>query len=355
MTLTLQQLEAHLLGAAKILRGKTAGQDYKNYILSLMFYKRLCDQWECEADDAIAEQERQQGRAFSETEKAVFRKRGEHRFRIPDGSRWGDVKAVSTNLGEVLTKAMRAVADANDELRGVFTVDWNQPAPDGPGKPVIPNEVVHALVHHFDEHDLSNRSVPPDVLGRAYEYLIKHFADDAGAKAGEFFTPPFRAERARRGAARPRRAQQTRPSRHGPGRPVVRADPEEPAGGYRSERSGRNRPHLSRAHARNAAEKRRGRRTLRSLPARVPRPATGQPSLRGRHSCVEGPKEGRPRARGRRSPRAPTYIPSPSYNTRPSALRELPHRASKIRRLSRNLTAFLASSPFSTCWLELRR
>jgi hypothetical protein len=62
MKLTLQQLEAHLWGAANILRGRTAGQDYKNYILSLMFYKRLCDQWECEADDAIAELERQQGR-----------------------------------------------------------------------------------------------------------------------------------------------------------------------------------------------------------------------------------------------------------------------------------------------------
>ena len=190
MKLTLQQLEAHLWGAANILRGKTAGQDYKNYILSLMFYKRLCDQWECEADDAIAELERQQNRTFSDKEKAVFRKRGEHRFQIPDGSRWGDVKAASTNLGEVLTKAMRAVANANDELRGVFTVDWNQPAPDGSGKPLIPNEVVHALVQHFDEHDLSNESVPPDVLGRAYEYLIKKFADDAGAKAGEFFTPP---------------------------------------------------------------------------------------------------------------------------------------------------------------------
>src|SRR2546426_690329 len=93
MKLSLQQLEAHLWGAANILRGKTAGQDYKNYILSVMFYKRLCDQWECEADDAIAEQERQQGRAFNEKEKAVFRKRGEHRFQIPDGSRWGDVKA----------------------------------------------------------------------------------------------------------------------------------------------------------------------------------------------------------------------------------------------------------------------
>lgn len=59
--LTQQQLEAHLWGAANILRGKTAGQDYKNYILSLMFYKRLCDQWECEADEAICEQEKQQG------------------------------------------------------------------------------------------------------------------------------------------------------------------------------------------------------------------------------------------------------------------------------------------------------
>lgn len=190
MKLTQQQLEAHLWGAANILRGKTAGQDYKNYILSLMFYKRLCDQWENEADEAIADLERQQGRHFTEAQKAVFRARGEHRFSIPDGSRWGDVLAESTNLGEKLTQAMRAVANANEELKGVFTVDWNQPAPDGSGKPLIPNEVVHALIQHFDSHDLSNASVPPDILGRAYEYLIKQFADDAGARAGEFFTPP---------------------------------------------------------------------------------------------------------------------------------------------------------------------
>ncbi|MBI4494911.1 MAG: N-6 DNA methylase [Chloroflexi bacterium] len=190
MRLTLQELENHLWGAANILRGKTAGQDYKNYILSLMFYKRLCDQWENEADEAIAELERQQGQKFTEAQKAVFRARGEHRFSIPQGARWGDVKAASTNIGETLTRAMRGVADANEELRGVFTVDWNQPAPDGSGKPLIPNEVVHALIQHFDQHDLSNKNVPPDVLGRAYEYLIKQFADDAGAKAGEFFTPP---------------------------------------------------------------------------------------------------------------------------------------------------------------------
>lgn len=190
MRLTQQQLENHLWGAANILRGKTAGQDYKNYILGLMFYKRLCDQWELEADEAIAEQERQQGRTFTDKQKAVFRAHHKHRFTIPEGSRWGDVLAASTNLGEVLTDAMKAVSDANDDLKGVFTVNWNQPAPDGSGKPLIPNEVVHALIQHFNTYDLSNASVPPDVLGRAYEYLIKKFADDAGAKAGEFFTPP---------------------------------------------------------------------------------------------------------------------------------------------------------------------
>lgn len=195
MKLTQQQLENHLWGAANILRGKTAGQDYKNYILSLLFYKRLCDQWEQEADDAIAEQEKIQGRAFTDKQRDIFRKRGEHRFELPEGSRWHDVGGAATNLGEVLTAAMRKVAAANDELRGVFTVDWNQPAPDGSGKPLIPNEVVHALIQHFTEIDgqpfnLSNKHVPPDVLGHAYEYLIKKFADDAGAKAGEFFTPP---------------------------------------------------------------------------------------------------------------------------------------------------------------------
>src|ERR1035437_2761890 len=102
MKLTQQQLEAHLWGAANILRGKTAGQDYKNYILSLMFYKRLCDQWEYEADEAIAEQEKQQGRAVTEHQRGVFRKQDVHRYSIPDGSRWGDVKSASANLGEVL-------------------------------------------------------------------------------------------------------------------------------------------------------------------------------------------------------------------------------------------------------------
>ena len=67
---------------------------------------------------------------------------------------------------------MRSVANANDELRGVFTVDWNQPAPDASGKKLIPNEVVHVLIQHFEEIDLSNKSVPSDILGRAYADLF---------------------------------------------------------------------------------------------------------------------------------------------------------------------------------------
>ena len=179
MKLTQQQLETHLWGADNILRGKTAGQDYKNYILSLMFYKRLCDQWENETDEAIVEQERQQGRTFSDAQRAIFRMRGAHRFNLFDSSRSGDVLAVSTHLGEKLTQAMRAVANANDELTGVFTVDWAHPAPDGGGKPLIPNEVVHALIHHSNVHDLSNASVLPDVPGSLEVLLLSKEKPDS--------------------------------------------------------------------------------------------------------------------------------------------------------------------------------
>jgi type I restriction enzyme M protein len=189
--LTQQQLERHLLGAANILRGRTAGQDYKTYILSLMFFKRLSDQWDYEADEKINAMEMERGQPFTEAQRTALRAgSGIHRFVIPSGCHWNDVLAVSENIGEVLTKAMYGVAAANKELMGVFTVDWNQPSPDGKGK-LIANAVVHTLVQHFNDRrfNLSNANVQPDVLGRAYEYLIKHFADDAGAKAGEFFTP----------------------------------------------------------------------------------------------------------------------------------------------------------------------
>lgn len=128
--MTQQQLEAHLWGAANILRGRTAGQDYKTYILSLMFFKRLSDQWDYEADEKIRQLEQERGRPFAEEERVALRASGNiHRFKIPDGCHWSDVLAVSENIGEALTRAMRDIAAANPELTGVLTVDWNQPAP----------------------------------------------------------------------------------------------------------------------------------------------------------------------------------------------------------------------------------
>lgn len=188
--LSQQKLERHLFGAADILRGRTAGQDYKTYILTLMFFKRLSDQWDYEAEEVIKRKEQERGAAFTEAQRqTLLRSKDIHRFVIPSGCHWNDVLNASKNIGEALTSATRGIGQANAELMGVFTVDWNQPAPDGDGT-LIPNAVVSALIQHFNEINLSNANVEPDILGRAYEYLIKYFADDAGAKAGEFFTPP---------------------------------------------------------------------------------------------------------------------------------------------------------------------
>src|ERR1019366_2425142 len=188
--LTQQELETYLWGAANILRGKTAGQDYKTYILTLLFFKRLSDQWDHEADEVIREKEAEFRRTLNEKQRQALRATAHvHRFKIPEGAHWNDVFTVSENIGEVLTAATRAIAKANPELKGVFTVDWNQPAPDG-NDTLLKNAVVHALIQHFNGKNLSNANVQADILGRAYEYLIKMFADDAGAKAGEFFTPP---------------------------------------------------------------------------------------------------------------------------------------------------------------------
>src|SRR5579862_7773853 len=103
MSLTLHQLEAHLWSAATILRGSTAGRDGKACLLSLVLFKQLCDQWQSEVDDAITERERQKGPRLTKQQKAALRKRGQHRFKIPDGSFWGDVRTAPTNVGKALT------------------------------------------------------------------------------------------------------------------------------------------------------------------------------------------------------------------------------------------------------------
>ena len=171
--LTLQQLESHLWGAADILRGKIDSSDYKHYIFGLLFYKRLCDVWEEEYEERLKE--------YGNAELAADP--DEHRFPIPEGAFWKDVREHTTNIGEHLNTAFHAIEDADLRLKGVFQdVDFNN-------KERFPDVVLEMLLQHFDRYRLRNCDVEPDMLGNAYEYLIAKFADDAGKKGGEFYTP----------------------------------------------------------------------------------------------------------------------------------------------------------------------
>ena len=114
--MTLQQLESHLWGCADILRGKIDSSDYKHYIFGLLFYKRLSDVWVEEYEARLKE--------FNDSELA--KDPDEHRFNIPEGAFWSDVRKHSTNIGEYLNAAFHKIEDANLRLQGIFQdVDFN--------------------------------------------------------------------------------------------------------------------------------------------------------------------------------------------------------------------------------------
>ncbi len=171
--LTLAQLESHLWGAADILRGSIDSADYKHYIFGLLFFKRLCDVWE--------EEYEQRMREFDDADLAADP--DEHRFHIPPGHFWRDVRKHTTNIGEHLNAAFHAIEDANLRLQGVFQdVDFNN-------KERFPDTTLERLLQHFERYRFRHEDVEADMLGNAYEYLIAQFADDAGKKGGEFYTP----------------------------------------------------------------------------------------------------------------------------------------------------------------------
>ncbi len=170
-TVTQSQLESHLWEAANILRGSPVDRtDWKSYILPLLFFKRICDVW----DEEHAQMVETYGEDFAD----------EHRFQVPEDCHWNAVRETPTNVGTALSNALRGIERANQEhLYGVFgDAQWTN-------KDRLPDDLLKDLVEHFSALPLGNRSVRNDVIGDAYEYLIKQFADATNKKAGEFYTP----------------------------------------------------------------------------------------------------------------------------------------------------------------------
>ena len=172
--ITQQELESYLWGAAVLLRGLIDAGDYKQFIFPLLFYKRVSDVWDEEYQAALVNSHGDFSYAqFSEN----------HRFQIPVGAHWNDVRQAPKNVGAAIQKAMRAIETANPNLLdGIFgDASWTNRAR-------LPDETLKNLIEHFSALTLSVAFVPEDELGNAYEYLIKKFADDSGHTAAEFYT-----------------------------------------------------------------------------------------------------------------------------------------------------------------------
>lgn len=170
--ITIDELESYLWDSAVLLRTNIDAGAYKQYIFPLLFFKRICDVYDEECQNAI----KQYGEESLEWDEI-------HKFVVPKGHHWKNVRSISENVGTAITNAFRAIEKANvEKLQGVFgNAPWTN-------KKRLPDKLLKDLIEHFSSKTLSIENCPEDELGQGYEYLIKKFADDSGHTAQEFYT-----------------------------------------------------------------------------------------------------------------------------------------------------------------------
>jgi type I restriction enzyme M protein len=175
--LDLDTLKSWLWDSADILRGSIDSSDFKNYILNLLFLKRVNDVFEEQVEKAIAE-----GMDAEEAEDEPF-------IKVPSDARWAFITNKTEGLGIALDKAFAAI-EQDEDNKDNLGFDNVLTATKFGDTERLSNEVIQQLLRHFSKHSLRNEDLyKPDFLGDAYEYLIEQFAGDAGKKGGEFYTP----------------------------------------------------------------------------------------------------------------------------------------------------------------------
>lgn len=174
---TSQELYNFIFEACNILRGPVSQDNFKDYITPLLYYKRLSDVYDEETEEALAI-------SNGDVEFAALPE--QHRFDIPDGCHWQDVRERTENVGAALVGAMRQIELANpDTLYGVLSIFSAQKWTD---KRVLSDERISNLIEHMSKRKLGNKNYSNDLMGDAYEIMLKKFADDSKAQAGEFYT-----------------------------------------------------------------------------------------------------------------------------------------------------------------------
>lgn len=176
--ISLEELKTWLWGSANIMRGTVDSSDFKNYIFGLLFLKRLSDVFD-ERVEAVMKEE-----GCSAEEAMVQIQEDNPEQFVPAYARWNKLSERTENIGEYIDEAFAEIEHQNPSLEKVLTaIQFGD-------KEKLSNELLTRLLRHFNQHKLGNKNLyKADLLGDAYEYLIGKFADDAGKKGGEFYTP----------------------------------------------------------------------------------------------------------------------------------------------------------------------